>query len=224
MKLRRKNKKSKTIILVILFTLINLSYISKMLKNDLENIVEKNVNKSIYNYIFYMFDKDTLESGNLLDIISLNENSEGDLVSVDYKYNIAYKYLNESMDRLYKNISVMMIDSDYDKTEDGIYFVPVGLVLNNILLERLGFKIPCKINYLSDVDMNFKTNVKNYGINNLLVELLLVINVSNDLMSPGTYYQFGESYEILLASRIIVGNIPNYLGHTIEKSSSILSS
>ena len=208
MKLRRKNKKSKTIILVILFTLINLSYISKMLKNDLENIVEKNVNKSIYNYIFYMFDKDTLESGNLLDIISLNENSEGDLVSVDYKYNIAYKYLNESMDRLYKNISVMMIDSDYDKTEDGIYFVPVGLVLNNILLERLGFK----------------TSVKNYGINNLLVELLLVINVSNDLMSPGTYYQFGESYEILLASRIIVGNIPNYLGHTIEKSSSILSS
>ena len=106
MKLKRKNKKSRALILIMVFTLINLSNISKMLKSDLENLVEKNVNKSIYNYIFYMFDKDTLESGNLLDIISLNENSDGELVSVDYKYNIAYKYLNDSL------ISDKFSDSD----------------------------------------------------------------------------------------------------------------
>ena len=93
-----------------------------------------------------------------------------------------------------------------------------------ILYSFIGFKIPCKVNYISDVDMGFKTKVSDYGLNNLLIELYLCINVKNELMSPSSFYTFGESYELIIASKIVMGRIPNYLGDTIEKSSSIVSS
>jgi sporulation protein YunB len=204
--------------------MININYINKKLVPFIENIVEKSVNKIIYNYVFYIFDKDTLESEYLLDIIELNKNSDGEIVSIDYNFNIAYKYLGNGMNEFYNNLSNMVIDIDYDTNKDGVYFVPVGLIYNNMLLDYLGFKIPCKIIYLSDIDMSFNTKVTDYGMNNLLIELYLVINVKNDLISPGRFYEFGNKYEMNIASKVVMGRIPDYLGSTIEKSSSILSS
>lgn len=221
---KRKHIIVNTIGLVFLFTMININYINKKLVPFIENIVEKSVNKIIYNYVFYMFDKDTLESEYLLDIIELNKNSDGEIVSIDYNFNIAYKYLGNGMNEFYNNLSNMVIDIDYDTNKDGVYFVPVGLIYNNMLLDYLGFKIPCKIIYLSDIDMSFNTKVTDYGMNNLLIELYLVINVKNDLISPGRFYEFGNKYEMNIASKVVMGRIPDYLGSTIEKSSSILSS
>jgi hypothetical protein len=52
----------------------------------------------------------------------------------------------------------------------------------------------------------------------------MVIDVKNYIMSPSTYKEFGEKYEILVASKIVMGRIPSYYGNVIEKSSSIVSS
>ena len=109
---KRKHIIVNTIGLVFLFTMININYINKKLVPFIENIVEKSVNKIIYNYVFYMFDKDTLESEYLLDIIELNKNSDGEIVSIDYNFNIAYKYLGNGMNEFYNNLSNMVIDID----------------------------------------------------------------------------------------------------------------
>jgi len=100
----------------------------------------------------------------------------------------------------------------------------MGLIYNNVLLDNLGFRIPCKINFISDIDMGFKTRVKDYGVNNLLIEIYLVIDIKYYIMSPSTYKEFGETYEILVASKIVLGRIPMYYGGIMEKSSSIVSS
>ena len=202
----------------------NLNYIGKNLITKIENIVESNVNKGIYNYVFFMFDDGVLEDEELMNIIEFTLNSNNEVVAVDYNFSLAYKYLSDGMDSLYDNLINIKIDTDFDKREDGIFFVPVGLAYNNMLLDYFGFKIPCKINYISDVDMGFKTRVSDYGLNNLLIELYLCINIKNELMSPNSFYTFGESYEIIIASKIVMGRIPNYLGDTIEKSSAIVSS
>lgn len=224
LKKRKKNKVITIIVMIIFCTWMNIKYIGNRLLPQIENIVEKNVNKGIYNYVFNIFDKDTLINEELLDIINLNMNKDGEVISVDYKFNIAYKYLSNGMDTLYNNISNMKLDIDYNRLDDNIYFVPVGLTQNNMLLDYLGFKIPCKINYLSDIDMGFKTKVSDYGMNNVLIELFLVINVKSDLMSPSSFYQFGNNYEMIIASKIVMGRIPSYYGGTIEKSTAIVSS
>lgn len=226
MKLRKRRKNNFVIILILIFlcTWKMIDFIGDNLVPHVENIVKKNVNKSLYNYVFNIFDREILEKEDLLDIVNLNMNDEGEVVSVDYKFNVAYEYLSEGMDGLFENISNMEIDTAYKKSDDGVFFVPVGLVNNNMLLDYLGFKVPCKIKFISDIDMGFKTRVTDYGMNNLLVELYLAINIKNDLMSPSTFYEFGESYEMIIASKVVMGRIPTYYGGVIEKSSSIVSS
>lgn len=224
LKKRKKNKWNIYIILLFCFVWNNIEFISKNLLPKIENVVKSNVNKGIYNYVFNMFDRDVLEDEELMNVIELNLNSDGEVVSVDYNFNLAYEYLTDGMNELYNNLTHLKIDNDYDKTEDGIFFVPVGLAYNNMLLDYIGFKIPCKINYISDVDMGFKTKVSDYGMNNLLIELYLCINVKNELMSPSSFYTFGEQYELVIAAKVVMGRIPSYLGGTIEKSSAIVSS
>lgn len=224
LKKRRHNNLIFTILMVFIFTWGNINYIGSKLIIYVQNIVEKNVNRDIYNYVFYIFDQETLENEELLDIVELNMNSEGEVVSVNYNFNIAYKYLSDGMDKLYNNVYDLKINTDYDEIKDGIYFLPVGLTQNNMISNNFGFKIPCKINYLSDVDMGFKTKVTDYGMNNLLIELLLSIDIKNNLLISSNFYEFGNSYEMIIASKVVMGKIPEYLGNTIEKSSSIVSS
>lgn len=226
MKLRKRKKKNiiYTILLVILGVFLILNYIGKRITPRVVEIVEKNVNKSIYNYVFYVFSEEVLENENLLDIIKLKTNDEKEVVSIDYNFNIAYKYLNEGLNKLYEEINKLEPKINYYKGQNGVFFVPVGLINNNVLLENLGFKIPCKVNYINDVEINFKTRVSDYGLNNLLVELYLVVDIKNDLISPQGHEEFGKKYEIVVASKVIMGSIPEYYGGTIENSTPIVSS
>lgn len=226
MRLKKKRKTNYLIVLVLIFVLSRfiIKDIGNKLSYHIENIVIKNVNKSVYNSIFIIFGSDELGNENLLNAVSLNTNNDGEIVSIDYKMNIAYDILSKCMNDLYSDITSLDMDSLYKSGINNVYYLPMGLIYNNVLMDNLGFRIPCKIDFISDIDMGFKTKVKNYGVNNLLIELYIVIDVKNFIMSPSTYKEFGETYEILVASKIVMGRIPMYFGDSMEKSSTILSS
>lgn len=226
MRLKKKRNTNYIVIILItvIFTRIMLKDIGDKLSYHIENIVIKNVNKSVYNSVFVIFGRKELGSEELLNVINLNKNNDGEVISIDYKLDIAYDVLTDCMNSLYDEITMLDMDSLYKSGVNNIYYLPVGLIYNNVLLDNLGFKIPCKINFISDIDMGFKTKVKNYGVNNLLVELYMVIDIKSFIMSPSTYKEFGETYEIIVASKIVMGRIPMYFGDSIEKSSSIVSS
>lgn len=226
MRLKRKKKTNYFIIFLIIFivTRIMLKDIGSKLAYHIENIVIKNVNKSVYNNVFSILGSDELGSEELLDVISLSKNNDGEVISVDYNMNIAYDVLSNCMEDLYSSITSLDMSSLYKSGINNVYYIPMGLIYNNVLLDNLGFRIPCKINFISDIDMGFKTRVKDYGVNNLLIEIYLVIDIKNYIMSPSTYKEFGETYEILVASKIVLGKIPMYYGGIMEKSSSIVSS
>lgn len=226
MRLKRKRKTNYFIIFLVIFiiTRMMLKDIGAKLAYHIENIVIKNVNKSVYNSVFSIVGSDELGSEELLDVISLSKNNDGELISIDYKMNIAYDVLSDCIEDLYNSITSLDMNSLYKSGINNVYYIPMGLIYNNVLLDNLGFRIPCKINFISDIDIGFKTKVKDYGVNNLLIELYLVIDIKNYIMSPSTYKEFGEAYEILVASKIVLGRIPMYYGGIMEKSSSIVSS
>lgn len=224
LKKRRKTNYLMILILIIIFSRFILKDIGDNLAYHIENVVIKNVNKNVYNSIFLIFGSDELGDESLLNVIDLKMNKNDEVVSIDYKMNIAYDILSKSMTDLYNDIVNLNMDSLYKSGINNVYYLPMGLMYNNVLMDNLGFKIPCKIDFISDIDMGFKTKVKDYGVNNLLIELYIVIDVKNFIMSPSTYKEFGEKYEILVASKVVMGRIPLYYGDTIEKSSSIVSS
>lgn len=224
LKKKRNTNYIVVILIIVIFTRIMLKDIGDKLSYHIENIVIKNVNKNVYNSVFVIFGREELGSEELLNVINLNKNNDGEVISIDYKLDIAYDVLTDCMNSLYHEITMLDMDSLYKSGVNNIYYLPLGLIYNNVLLDNLGFKIPCKINFISDIDMGFKTKVKNYGVNNLLVELYMVIDIKSFIMSPSTYKEFGETYEIIVASKIVMGRIPMYFGDSMEKSSSIVSS
>lgn len=224
LKKRRKNNYLLIICLILIFTRLIVKDIGERLSYHIENIVIKNVDREVYNNIFFSFNSEELGNEELLNIINLNMNKDGEVVSVDYKLDIAYEYLSKSMETLYNNIISMNMSTLYKSGINNVYYLPMGLIYNNVLMDSLGYKIPCKINFISDIDMGFKTKVTDYGVNNLLIELYIVIDVKSYIMSPSTYKEFGDTYEIIVASKVVVGKIPVYYGDSIEQSSAIVSS
>lgn len=225
MRFRHKKKTNYfyVVMLILLLTSFLLRKIGDNLLYHIENIVIKNVDKMIYDSIFFTFSNEELGNEELLNVINLNMNKNDEVISVDYKFDIAYKYLSEGMEFLYNDINDIELEG-YDKEDGGIYYFPVGLVNNNLLLDNFGFKIPCKVRFVHDMDMGFKTKVTNYGVNNLLIELYIVIDIKSYIMSPNSYKEFKNSYEIIGASKVVMGKIPLYFGDSIEQSSAIVSS
>lgn len=224
-----KRKKIKPIyiifFLICIETYLILFFLNKKILPHIEYIVTTSVNKSIHNDLYYMFDEKTLGEVNLTDILHLTKSEDGEVLTVDYRYDIAYEYLSKSMNSFYEKISDVDLEIEPFKTDKNVIFIPIGTIKsNNILFHSLGFKIPIKVELLNDISMKFKTQISEYGLNNLLVELYIVIKTKNYFFSPNNYYHFNEENEILIASKIVVGKIPLYYGSSIEKTSPILSS
>jgi len=201
-----------------------INYIGNKISPKVLNIVEDNVNKEMNNYIFNMFSKDILVKEDLNNIISLSKNNNGEIVAVDYKYNKAYEYLGNSMKKLASNIDNFKLNVKYYDTKNDIFFIPLGMISSNFLLENYGIKIPCKVILLNDVKMGLRTMITNYGINNLLIEVYLNINITNYYILPSYNKKIDNNYEIIINSKVIVGKIPDYYGGSIEENKTILSS
>ena len=135
-----------------------------------------------------------------------------------------YVLLSDSLTILYNNINDIKFNINYFEEGTDVLWIPLGVGSKNIFMTNFGPKIPIKLNILMDVGMGYKTKVSNYGINNILIELYLVVNVKNSILTPVTQESFGESYEILIASRIITGNVPDYYNGVLENNSPIVNS
>ena len=105
LKRRKKNKLIKSILLVIIMTLFILNYIGFKITPRVIEIVKANISKSVYNYVFYVFSEEVLVNEDLLNIVDLKMNDKDEVVSIDYNFNVAYKYLNEGLTKLYDELN-----------------------------------------------------------------------------------------------------------------------
>ena len=106
----------------------------------------------------------------------------------------------------------------------GIFaLIPLGISLDNIYLANFGPCIPVKLKYIGSVSTNLNTVVKDYGINNAIVTLSVHITVRERIVMPFISKIIVVENDIPIAIRIIQGNIPDYYGSVITKSSPALS-
>ena len=155
---------------------------------------------------FNTFDIKAITNPKINDLIYINKNDKGEIISIDYRFNEGYVFLNDSMDRLYEDINNINLSDTFIEGKDDVFFVPSLLVTNNSLLNNFGMKIPVKVRMFKKVDMSFKTKVKEYGINNVLVELYLkqFQKDKEDILS-NTFQQNSRMVRIFLIVQIIKG-------------------
>ena len=172
--------------------------------------------------------------GSMYEIV---QNKNGEIQTIDFNPKIVNKFLtkttsvvNENLKKIEKgNINdISFIDtSKYDlkKIKNGVISeIPMGIITNNPLLSNLGPKVPVKLNLIGNVVSNIKTNVRNYGINNALIEVFVVVEVTEEVIIPFQTKQIKIVNEIPVAMKIINGSIPEYYSNgRLSESSNILS-
>ena len=217
-----------SIISIILLCGYILNYINVKISPKLTKISEYSLDTYNNRLIMEFISSDNLSNDDLNELISLIKNKKDEIISVDYNIEKSYKILSQITDGLYNIINNMsfkdITDYKYDVKDDLILYYPIGLASDYIYFNNLGPKIPVKIKFLNSLVTGISTKVSNYGINNVLVEIYVNINIEDNIVIPFKEESINKSYTVLLSSKLIIGQVPSFLGGTIENNSPIVTS
>lgn len=225
---KKKNNKPLILISIIILTIVLYYNLTINITPKILDIVKHDLNYSNNNLIMNYIELNDIGDGKLNDAITLIKDKDDNIVALDYNMNLTYKILSEAVKKIKDSYDKSLINNiSYTKEnkDDGyILYYPIGLAFNNVYLNSLGPKVPVKVNYLSSIEVNLKTKVSNYGINNVLVEIYLEINILEKIIVPTSIESINNKYEILLDAKVIMGNVPSFYGNTLENNSPLFQS
>lgn len=171
--------------------------------NVIDDVMIKIVNSNIKSETFYKYD--------INDLITITE-IDGEIKTIDYNMQNTYDLLIDLKKSIMKSIEELDdIDNYKAKFNNGLVIlkVPIYNFSNNILIVNIGPKIDISINMVQSVSGSINTKVKTYGINSLLVELYVNFYIKSSIVIPLQNYTMNNKYDIIIASKIIQGKIPN---------------
>ena len=180
--------------------------------------VQNNISQNMDESNLFLINKDT--NNNITDI---NFNTS-------YVNQILYNVTKDIENNLKKieagNIGDLTIHEDalasYDlnKMKKGIiYEITTGALFNNAILANIGPKIPVKISLVGDIISSIKTDITNYGINNVLVEIKIKVSITEMVLLPITSDEIVIETEIPVAIKLIQGIVPDYYFNTSSNNS-----
>lgn len=101
-------------------------------------------------------------------------------------------------------------DVETMKDRDGIvFFVPLGQAIGMPMLGNLGPKVPIRFHVIGNVHANAKTEIREFGINNALVEVNAIIQVNVQIIVPFASKQSTVQQQIPIAIGLVQGKVPH---------------
>lgn len=204
-----------TIICIITYILLNRFTIkSKEILEDIANNKSMELSTIIINKSL----SEIIINNDLQSIINITRNETGEITSIDFNTTKANKILYEVNNSMMKNINNLENDNlknlkiEYLDEKDNIFKIPFGIIHDIPILIPLSPNVPFKINIIGNVSNEMITEVKEYGINNSLVELKLKCIVNLQIILPFKSKNIKNDKNILLSSQIIQGKVPDYYG------------
>lgn len=233
----KKNIFIATLLLCVIITIIVLKIISIRVSPILMNYAELETKKLSSIVINRAVNKQLANGMNIDEMFNIIKNDNGEIATIDFNPAIVNKVLNTTTNVVLINLKAIeegnidfvelpdiLISYDKDKLKNGIiYEIPLGTITNSGFLSNLGPKIPIKLNIIGSVESNVKTNIKEYGINNALVEIYIRISVTEQINVPFISKRVTVTSDIPVALKVIQGSVPKYYGGTLSKQSNILS-
>ena len=239
MKLKKKikikfiNKIILIIILLIIAIFFFFNHLNKKVFPFLLNYSEIEIRKLSNSIISKAISEHINDDLNVEKLFIINKDNHGNITSIDFDSLLVNSFLTKTTNhiQLYLkqmeqgNINKLHLDDEilfeYQTNKKGIIFeIPIGIAYKNTLLSNLGPRIPVKLNIVGDITSNIKTKVTNYGINNALIEVFIIIKIDEQVVLPFTSKKIKVKNNIPVAIKMIQGNIPNYYFNGLEKHSS----
>lgn len=104
------------------------------------------------------------------------------------------------------------IEYDVGRMEAGdgiVFFVPMGQALNLPILGNLGPAIPIRFHIIGNVHSDVVSNIREFGINNAYVEILIHFEVNVQIIIPFASKSATVEQNIPVAIGLVQGAVPN---------------
>ena len=150
---------------------------------------------------------------NSKDLYRVTKNDKNEITMIDYDSYLVNLFLKD----ISNNISIALDEEE----KDIAFYVPMGTIFKNPLLNSKGPKLPVRIEMLGSVTTNIETKVKDYGINNSLIEMYIHVVAKEKVMLPIISSDIKIENNFPISYKIIAGKVPNYYGNGISKSSGL---
>jgi len=172
------------------------------------------------------------------ELFLIVQNESNEIQSIDFNPIVINKILTEitkSVQVDLKNIEQGKIESlnlsddilsdyDIDKLKKGIiYEIPSGVVLGNSFLSNIGPKIPVKFDVVGDIVSYVNTKVSDYGINNALIEVNIVLELTEQVILPFAIDKIEIKSSVPIALKLVQGTVPKYYLNGMSENSNSLS-
>ena len=174
-----------------------MDYVSFNSTNIISSMINESINEIIYKNSFD-------------NIINDYRDNNGNITKIDFD--------NLAVNRILYLITDELLKNDLIKSTGRIYYVPLGIIYDTPVLNNLGPKIPYKIEMIKSINNTTKTNVKEYGINSSLIELVLNIELKIKVIMPFKSKTVDIKKNIILDSKIVQGKVPDYYGGLLSGS------
>lgn len=218
------------VVLIVLLTYFFLHVYYKKVNPKIIEVAEIKLKKFTSSFLSNNIGYDILNNKNLENILVINKNKNGEILYVDYNLDKAYEALQVVTNVIEDNIRDLEVgkfenirDENIISNNNGLILeVPLFIASDNALLSSFGPKIYMKVNFVGTILTNIKSKITDYGFNNALVELYVTIKITEELITPVTKNEIMIDYDVLVASKVINGRVPEFYGGIINEESSIL--
>lgn len=225
LKSKKNNKLKNRVVLITILLFLNSVLILVMFDKNTKpllldyakNKIELETRSLIVKTINNEFNKKEYDFNDFINIVN---NSKGELISVDYNTIKIDKLLNNVTFNLIKNLK--KVEDNSFSNNNVVYYIPFGGI-TRLSSSWTWPQIPIKIMTSGSVEVKFLTDVKEYGINNLILETYMDINVNTNILLPYNSNDIKVNYKVPIVKKIMQGKIPSVYGGLYSSSSNIVS-
>lgn len=232
---KRKNLKISKVMYIVIaliffFTCILFNLYSKITSDKLIDVAFIKLNEFMEGFLSNNINFDLLKDDVMKDIIVINKNKDGEILYVSYDMDQAYY----ALDVVTQELETAISDLEYgNKSVESRNIVSggKGIALKmpfftgsfSMFLSNLGPSVYVPVNFVGSILTNIKTKITDYGINNALVEIYVTVELKTDLISPVSEKTNKIEYNVLVASSVINGRVPEVYGGLIQSKSNNFS-
>ena len=153
------------------------------------------------------------------DLYIVNLNNENDIVSVDLNIKEVNNFLSSYISLIEESIShssFKYLNQTYKHLKTNKHTYP--------FLYNSGPSVLIIYDYINIATLKLDVSVKNYGINNALIQTYLLVHIDQSISKPILHNSSSYDYRFLLSSKIINGKVSNYLGTSLNVESGVIKS
>lgn len=224
----KKRRKRNLLLLILVILMIVLffafQFMNRILTPVLRDYAEAEMKKISNLIVNQSMSKETLQEMNIDNLYVIHKNDSGIITSIDLNSGVVNQILGEITRKVSKDFKLMesgkveqltyyqdiFSDTISKKalSKGVIFYIPTGIVFQNVFFSNLGPKVPVRFHLTGDIGSNLKTKITNYGINNALLEIDIHLEITQMLILPFSSKPLKIEANYPLAVKMVEGTVP----------------